>query len=285
MTSTNAGTDAAASAYKSASELPADLRDALGTLLLSLADNKRLLGIRYSDWILGAPSVEAGIACSAMAQDEWGHGRIVYSMLKDFDRDPHELEHERESDAYRNVSLLDADVSSWPDLLALNLLLDTALTVQFEALHDSLFEPIHYKVRKLLDEERFHFEHARGWTTRLGETEAGRDAMRDAFTRAWNACQTWFGPDDDPVSTTLAAAGIVSGDATAVRDRWLERLGPSLVAVGLDLVRCEDGAWVSATEPDWSGWSAERRRAAEGGPDDDTLARVRGDRNRSLLMD
>ena len=271
--------------FKSASELSDDTRDALGALLLALADNKRLLGIRYSDWILGAPSVEAGIACSAMAQDEWGHGRIVYSMLKDFEFDPHQLEHERESEAYHSCGLLDADVSSWPELIALNFLLDTALSVQFEALHDSRFEPIHYKVRKLLDEERFHFEHGRGWTARLAETDAGREALADAFGRAWTSCVAWFGPDDDEIATVLAEEGIVSGDAASTRERWLRRVGPVLVAAGLDLAREEDGRWVSDREPNWSAWSTERRRESTGGPDDDTLARVRGDRNRSLLMD
>ncbi|MFV1986094.1 MAG: Phenylacetic acid catabolic protein [Gemmatimonadota bacterium] len=271
--------------YKSASELSEGTRDALGALLLSLADNKRLLGIRYSDWLLGAPSVEAGIACSAMAQDEWGHARILYSMLKDFGFDPHQLEHERASGEYRNIGLLDADVSSWPELLALNFLLDTALAVQCEALHESRFEPIHYKVRKLLEEERFHFEHGRGWTSRLAETEAGRAALADGYGRAWTSCMGWFGPDDDPLSTTLAAEGIVNGDAAATRARWLERVGPVLEAAGLDLARVENGSWVSDVEPDWSAWSNDRRRAAAGGPDEDTLARVRGDRNRSLLMD
>ena len=37
-------------------------RAALERLILSLADSKRLMGIRYSDWILGSPSVETGIA-------------------------------------------------------------------------------------------------------------------------------------------------------------------------------------------------------------------------------
>ncbi len=272
-------------AYKSASELSEDTRAALGALLLSLADNKRLLGIRYSDWLLGAPSVEAGIACSAMAQDEWGHGRIVYSMLKDFGFDPHHLEHERATEEYCNSGLLDADVPSWPDLIALNFLLDTALTVQFEALHESRFEPIHYKVRKLLEEERFHFEHGRGWTARLAETEAGRAALADAFGRAWTSCIAWFGPEDDPIWTVLAEESIVNGDAAATRARWLERVGPVLQAAGLDLARQENGGWVSDIEPDWSMWSSERRRVASGGPDEDTLARVRGDRNRSLLMD
>lgn len=271
--------------YKAASDLPDDERKALGDLLLTLADNKRLLGIRYSDWMLGAPSVEAGIACSAMAQDEWGHGRIVYSMLKDFGFDPHVLEHERESDAYHSSSLLDSDVTSWPDLLALNVLLDTALSVQFEALHESRFEPIHYKVRKLLDEERFHFDHGRGWTTRLAETDAGRAALAEAFGRAWGPCLAWFGSDDSPILSRLAEQGIVTGDAASTRARWLERVGSVVAAAGLELAREENGRWVSTVAPDWSGWSSERRRAAAGGPDEDTLARVRGDRNRSLLMD
>lgn len=270
-------------AFRSASDLPDDVRAYLGELLLFLADNKRLLGIRYSDWILGAPSVEAGIACSAMAQDEWGHGRIVYAMLKEFDHDPEELEHERSSDAYHSSELLDADVQSWPELLALNLLLDTAISVHFELLVDSRFEPIHYKVRKLLDEERFHFDHAHGWTARLISTEGGRAALDDAFGKAWNACQRLFGPDDDPLMSALAAEGIVAGDAKAARSRWLERVAP--VLEGMGLARETGSGWVSETELAWDGWSAERRRAADGGPDEDTLARARGDRNRSLLTE
>jgi len=274
-----------ASGYKSPAELSETVCDALGSLLLTLADNKRVLGIRYSDWILGAPSVEAGIACSAMAQDEWGHGRIVYAILRDFGYDPNHLEHERASEEYRNSRLVDADVASWPRLIALNFLLDTALTVQFETLHESRFEPIHYKVRKLLEEERFHFGHGRGWTTRLAETTTGRDALAAAFGEAWASVLAWFGPDDDPVTSVLAEEGIVSGGAAATRARWIERVGPVLSDAGLDLVRSEDGVWMSTVEPEWTDWSVDRRRAAAGGPDADTRARVRGDRNRSLLMD
>lgn len=275
--------DDAPEAFKSAEDLPEEARGHLGDLLLCLADNKRILGIRYSDWILGAPSVEAGISCSAMAQDEWGHARIVYAMLKDFGYDPSELEHERPSDAYRSSELLDSDVESWADLLALNLLLDTALSVEFEMLEDSRFEPIHYKVRKLLDEEKFHFDHARGWTVRLESTERGRDALTEAFGRVWKACLRWFGPDDDPMMTALASEGVVSGGAAEARARWLARIGASLQPLGL--VRPEDGVWRSVGAPDFAGWDAERRRSAEGGPDEDTLARARGDRNRQLLMD
>jgi ring-1,2-phenylacetyl-CoA epoxidase subunit PaaC len=271
--------------YKSAGDLPDDVRDALGALLLPLADNKRLLGIRYSDWMLGAPSVEAGIACSAMAQDEWGHARILYSMLKDFGFDPDRLEHDRQSEEYLSCALLDADVSSWPRLIALDFLLDTALTVQFEALRDSRYEPIHYKVSKLLEEERFHFDHGHGWTVRLAETEAGRGELAEAFGEVWGHVTAWFGPNDDPVIGTLADAGVIAFGAAESRARWIGRIGPALASTGTGLVRADGEGWTADAAPDWSGWSGERRRIGAGGPDEDTLARARGDRNRHLVAD
>ena len=277
-------TEAQTGGYKSAADLPDEVRDALGALLLSLADNKRLLGIRYSDWMLGAPSVEAGIACSAMAQDEWGHARIVYALLKDFGFDPDALEHDRSPEEYRSVALLDVDVSSWPRLIALNFLLDTALTVQFEALRDSRFEPIHYKAAKLLDEERFHFDHGRGWTARLADTDAGRTALEEAFGEAFAHVTAWFGPEADPVIGALADAGVIGVGAAGSRARWLERIGPALSSAGLDLARADGEGW-TADPPDWDGWSGERRRIGAGGPDEDTLARARGDRNRDLVAD
>ncbi len=272
-----------ATGYAHASELPEEVRSHLADLLLVLADNKRLLGIRYADWILGAPSVEAGIACSAMAQDEWGHGRIVYAMLKDFGLNPDQLEHERDSADYRNSELLDRPAETWPDLLAVNLLLDAALSVQFEAMQASRFEPIHYKVRKLLEEERFHFEHGRGWTTRLAETEKGREAMQSAFEPVWRSSLRWFGPPDDPQGAALAEAGVTSRDPEGLRARWLDRVRPVVSGAGLELPEEEAD---EAGESTWGDWSSAMRRPAGGeGPDPDTLARVRGDRNRALLMD
>lgn len=271
--------------FGSAEEVPEEARRHLGDLILTLADNKRLLGMRYSDWILGAPSLEAGIACSAMAQDEWGHGRTLYAMLSDFGFDPSRLEHQRPAEEYRTIELLDDPVELWEELLALNLLVDTALSVVFESLRRSRFEPVHHKVRKLLDEERFHFEHARGWMAMMSSTESGREGLRAAFGTAWPLALRWFGPADDEMMTRLAATGITSRDSEGLRRRWLERVAPTVKAAGLVLAATVEGEWCSRTEPSFEEWSPERRRASEGGPDEDTLARVRGDRNRQLLMD
>ena len=265
-------------AWKSVAEVPESLREPLGKLLLSLADNKRLLGMRYSEWILGAPTLEAGIACSAMAQDEWGHGRILYAMLKDFGYEPGALEHERKSDEYLNSELLDTPPDDWPTMLALNALLDTALTIQCEALAESRYSPLHYKVRKLLDEERFHFDHARGWTARFTGVDAGREALASAFAGAADSCLRWFGSVGGEIGAELAAEGVTDGDPDTLRARWLARVGPMLEAAGLPESN-------RAGDLDWSDWNDGRRRNGSGGPDSDTLARVRGDKNRAMLMD
>lgn len=282
-TSTRAG------AYTKASQLPDDARAATGDLILVLADNKRVLGMRYSDWILGAPSVEAGIACSAMAQDEWGHSRILYAMLRDFDLDPKSLEHDREATEYRNSDLIDSPTDGWPGLLALNLLFDTALSVQFDALGASRFEPLHYKVRKLLEEERFHFEHARGWVNRLSGTDVGRDALRQAFEPVWSTCLRWFGPSDDPLGTALVAAEITDAGPDELRRRWLARVGPVVHEAGLGLAEADGDSWSTTVTPEWSDWDSSARRSnrdgGASGPDATTLASVRGDKNRSMLLD
>lgn len=271
--------------YASPEELPGATRDALGDLLLVLADTKRVLGIHYADWILGSPTLEAGIACSAMAQDEWGHGRILYAMLEDFGMDPGRLEHERGPSEYRSSELLDRPTESWPELLALNLLLDTALSVQIEAMRDSRLEPLHHKVSKILEEERYHFEHARGWTDRMASTDRGREATGGPFREAWSACLRWFGSEEDEPASRLPAEGIVDAGADELRRRWVARVAPSVAEVEPGLVEETDDGWRSRVDPDREGWDPRTRRLRDApGPDDEAiLSRVRGDRNRSLL--
>ena len=125
------------------------MSDPVRDLILVLADTKRLLGMRYAEWILGAPALEAGIACASMAQDEWGHGRLLYALLKDFGDDVEQLEHGREADAYRNIELLDTSPTSWPDLVVVNALVDAAVSVQLEALRESDYAPLRQRVGKI----------------------------------------------------------------------------------------------------------------------------------------
>lgn len=229
-------------------------------LILNLADSKRLLGTRYAEWILGAPELEAGIACASMAQDEWGHGRLLYALLKDFGDDPEKIEHGREADEYRNMEVLDRAPDSWPDLIVLNALVDTALTVQLEALRDTDHAPLRQRVGKLLDEEVFHAQHGNAWLRRLssGAPEL-RDEVVASARAALPAIMRWFG--EDPAGDVLRA-------------QYVQRIEPLLGVLQ-----------IVPPQISFENFDSAIRRTRGTSPDAETIRRVRGDKNRMFLVD
>jgi ring-1,2-phenylacetyl-CoA epoxidase subunit PaaC len=247
-------------------------------LILVLADTKRLLGMRYAEWILGAPALEAGIACASMAQDEWGHSRLLYSLTKEFGDDPEQLEHGREAGDYRNIEVLDEAPQTWIDLVVVNALVDAAVSVQLEALRASSHTPLRQRVGKILDEEEFHAQHGAAWMRRI--TTASPEA-RDMVTAALNGVLPvvlrWFGPDSVRMKEMLAN-GVVDGNGTELRTRFLQRVAPLLA-------NAEEVGAVRNIQPDFDGFDEVSRRSHNRGPDATTISRIRGDKNRAFLMD
>lgn len=270
-----------------AAELGDDARDALRSLILSLADSKRVLGLRYSDRMLGAPTLEAGIAASSMAQDEWGHARLTYALLGDFGDEPKALEHERAAAEYRSHPALDAGFESWADFIACILLVDTALTVQYGALAEGRYTPALNRVQKMLDEERFHFQYAAGWVRRIAAVDELRDELSASLARYLPQALQWLGDDAGAASRRLVDEGLVSAGPSDLRARFLSRVVPVLadagLADGLGLTR-DGGEWSLGEPLSFDGWNEGSRRSG-GTLDEETAARARGDKNRALLMD
>lgn len=252
-------------------------RSGVRDLILALADSKRLLGMRYADWMLGAPELETGIACASMAQDEWGHARQLYALLRDFGDDVDGLEHGREPGDYASAELLDASPASWAELVVLNALLDTAFTVQFEALAACCYPPVRQRVEKLCEEERFHAAHGAAWFRRMAAGGAARESLTDAVDGAKAAVLRWFGPDSDR-SRMLVAEGVMDATGEELRGRFMDRVAPLL-----DLVDRTES--FRSAELDFHDYDEARHRSARTAPDATTIAMVRGDRNRTFLMD
>ena len=248
-------------------------RAALERLILSLADSKRLLGIRYSDWVVGAPSVETGIATSSMTQDEWGHARLLYAMLKHLGLSAVEVEHDRAADAYANLSVLDEPFEDWAATVASMVIADGALSVALRGFSEGSFEPARARVPKMLAEEEFHVSLGVAWYRRLAAaSDEARSLLRDATDRQLPATLAWVGADDAPASL-LVELGVMPPPA-------------SLTAAFKESVRdvlARGGADVDAVQPA-SDWDSVRGRAP-GQPDADSVERARGDRNRALFVE
>jgi phenylacetate-CoA oxygenase PaaI subunit len=254
------------------SALGPEVAAALTRQVLTLADSKRLLGIRYSDWLLGSPSIETGIAASSMAQDEWGHARLLYAMLKDMGLDPARVERDRPTQEYASLDVLDHALPDWAALVAAMVVVDGALAAALEALAAGSYEPARSRIPKMLAEEAFHRDLGAAWCGRLASgSPAGRKRLAAALAEMLPRTLAWLDPADEPYRR-LVAVGVVAPDATQVFrahvEPVLERAQVSLS--GVDLER--------------TGWDPARGRGP-GHPDDEAVERARGDRNRALLVE
>ncbi len=254
--------------------LDPETRKGFRRLILSLADTKRILGIRYSDWLLGAPSIEAGIAVSSMAQDEWGHARLLYSVLKDFGDDPLEVEHSRDASAYASVDTLDRPFPDWSAVVVGMVVVDGVLSSALEGAGSGAYEPLSGRVSKMLAEEEFHGELGRAWLRRIAESSGvGRARLRERVEEVLLPTLRGLLPTD-PLQGRLVEAGLTAS-SQELRDRVREAVTPSLELLELEF---------PVVEGQGEGWDPDRGRGP-GHPLEEAVERARGDRNRALFVE
>jgi 1,2-phenylacetyl-CoA epoxidase catalytic subunit len=220
----------------------------LYSLVKSLADNKQLLGMRYAEWCIAAPTLEADIAAAAMGLDDIGHSRVLYGSLRELGTPDGAAD---DAANYANVPYLDRPWTEWGEFVAANAVLDTAFTLMIEALANGNVEVLRSRLKKMLQEERYHFLHGRSW---MHETTAGT-----AVDRAWRESLEWFGPENGDVDE-LHRTGPLAHGVRDLRRLLEERLGgrPPEAAI------------------DWSHWEPIRRRTQAGGIDQATLDMLQG---------
>ena len=217
----------------------------LSDLVLSLADNKQMLGLRYAEWATRAPSLEADIAAAAMGLDDLGHSRVLYGCLEPLGADPRRPDRESDPATIRNLAYFDEPWTEWSQFVAANAILDTAFTVTIEACVNGTVEVLRQRLRKMLMEERYHFLHGRSWL-RSGIDQA-------PLQRAWREALEFFGPADSAVEG-------LSMNPEQLRARLEEQLETRAPDVKLE----------------WDRWDPLRRRTSPGAIDAHTFGMLRG---------
>jgi phenylacetate-CoA oxygenase PaaI subunit len=236
--------------------LDASLRPAMFDLLSSLADNKYVLGRRYAEWCTGAPLLESAVAAAAMAQDELGHARSFYPLLRGFPQAQGTTSMEERGWQLRRtsaVACLDRPFRSWSEFIAANLVVDTTFSTLLAAAVNSPYEPLRQRASKILQEEAAHWVHATGWMRRLAEDPMTHQTLVTALAAAWPDAATWFGTDADATLTALHGAGILDDTPDGLRRELLVRLAPALEGAGIS-------AELLAAPLPWERWQAAGRR-------------------------
>jgi ring-1,2-phenylacetyl-CoA epoxidase subunit PaaC len=225
-------------------------RETMVSFVGALADNKAALGRRYGEWAISAPTLESAVAAAAMAQDELGHARSTYPVLKVLGAEPPE---EERFGGDRRLALLDDELPDWSSVIAANLLIDGVLTTFVAACVDSTLTPMAQRARKILQEEGSHRVHGEAWAKRLcraGDRE--RDRLLSRLAQTWEQAGRWAGPDEDPGTAAALSAGMIAIGAAEQR---------ALVRDWLITLLDAEGVTIELAEPrDWSRWDPATRR-------------------------
>lgn len=203
--------------------------------------------MRYAEWCTAAPSLEADIAAAAMGLDDIGHSRVLYGSLRELGTPDQGISEGN----FANVPFLDQPWTDWSQFVAANAVLDSAFSLVIEALANGNVEVLRSRLRKMLQEERYHYLHGRSW---LGEIEA-----KDARKRAWLEAVEWLGPQDGDIDR-LHGEGKLAAGLAQIHDQLRERAGEPLGEVSVN----------------WKAWDPIRRRTKPGGIDQTTLDMLQG---------
>ena len=203
--------------------------------------------MRYAEWCIAAPTLEADIAAAAMGLDDIGHSRVLYGSLRELGT----ADAPDDPATYANVPYLDRPWTDWTAFVAANAVLDSAFTLMIEALAGGNVEVLRSRLKKMLQEERYHAMHGRSWLRESNAAAAVAQARRDAIV--------WVGPEGGDVDE-LHRKGVLSLGIHDIRRRLDEQVVGATDSLSID----------------WKAWDPVRRRITPGGIDELTLGMLQG---------
>jgi ring-1,2-phenylacetyl-CoA epoxidase subunit PaaC len=207
--------------------LATDTRAAMLELLLSIADDKLMLGHRNSDWTGLGPILEEDIAFSSLAQDEIAHAQALYELASSFDeqrRSADALAFGRTAQQYRCAQIVELpDEFNWATALARQLYCDHFDRLRLARLSASGFTPLAQLAKRLQAEEQIHVEHSDGWVIRLGRGDAeSNKRMQKAIDSLAPQAVMLFEPVQQ--MDVLVREGLYSAGGSEMFNQWRDEI-------------------------------------------------------------
>ncbi len=203
-------------------DVPEHLKAPLTNLLLSIADDKLILGHRNSDWTGLGPILEEDIAFSHLAQDEMAHAQAIYEFIgRMIGKSADELAFGRPPEEFRCAPMVEVpDEFDWATAICRQFFCDHFDRLRFERLSQSSFKPLADLSRRIAAEETIHQQHSDEWMIRLGR---GGGEAHERVQRALQALSpqvTWLFEPFDGLKG-LVDARIYPGSDFTMYDAWL----------------------------------------------------------------
>ena len=244
----------------SATDLAPAVSAGLANLLLVVGDNKYFLGRWLSQWAVGAPGLENAVAAAAIAQGHLGQARALLPLADELAGPDVQLFGPDQRERRYALAALDEPFATWSQAVATLYLVDPALDVVLRSLSTDQ-EELARRVARVLEEARFHADFARGRLEELTTRwDGGRVQLAPHLGAVLPEALCWFGPPGEAGVEALHAAGVLRAGNEAMRQRYLDAVGPTLLELGYDVgVAGAPAQWTYGELP-WNRWNRLQRR-------------------------
>lgn len=241
----------------------------------AIADTKLLLGQRYAQWSLAAPSLEDDIGGASAAQEEVGHVRQLFRLLERQGRDADWLRGDREPEAFANAASLDRAGDTWFAFLANVGPADRAAWLLLDAIDHDDFRGM---VDKMGEDEYFHLEYHDARLQTLAEDQP--DDLEAALPGSIAGALATIGPAAyDAEADPVYGSGFTSRPVAELRDALAGHYESVFAGTPVSL----DG--VDWDAPALDDWDETRRRADGGAITDADVELIRGTRNADFVVE
>jgi ring-1,2-phenylacetyl-CoA epoxidase subunit PaaC len=202
--------------------------------LLSLGDDRLILGHRLSEWCGHGPILEEDIALTNIALDLIGQATLFLKLAAAAEgkgRGEDDLAFLRDDIAFRNVLLAELPRGDFAFTVVRQLLFSVFSLLQMEALASVGDVELAGVAAKAAKETRYHVRHATQWVVTLGDgTEESHGRAQAALDDLWRYTGELFIPTPADVDAVNAGCGVNPETLAAA---WRAQIGEILRVAGL----------------------------------------------------
>jgi ring-1,2-phenylacetyl-CoA epoxidase subunit PaaC len=212
---------------------------AIKELLYKIADDLLIIGHRNSEWTGFGPLLEEDIAFSSMAQDKIGQSHALYQMLHQLgEQMPDTIAFTRNAEQFHNCILTELPNGEYDFSLIRHFLFDHSLSIRFELLTQSAFQPLAELAVKVRGELKYHTLHANTWLKKLGTaTDESIERLQKSLDFALPYALGIFEPS--PYEKEIINDGFFAGERVAY-EKWQVKIREVLSQTRLVLPNLAD---------------------------------------------
>lgn len=218
--------------------MPDEYRRQLIRMISQHAHSEIVGQLPESAWITRAPSLRRKMILLAKVQDEAGHGQYLYHAAETLGVSREEMLEGLLSGKAKYSNIFNYPTLSWADVGVIGYLVDFAAILNQTMLARCSYGPYARAMVRICAEENFHKKQGQDIVITLAQGSPLQKAMvQDAINRWWWPTLMMFGPPDDasPNSQTLQRWGIKTRSNDELRQDFVDKIIPELLALGLKI--------------------------------------------------